>query len=188
MFDPEFYPTPTNLVFDMISPYLSKISDYHKPMNILEPSAGSGAILDVLKNVINSNRNIHLFAIEQSLELQAMLRGKKYNLIDTDFLSYTKDMEFDLIVMNPPFSNGDEHFLKAWDIAENTDIVCLLNAETIRNPYSEKRKLVERIIKDNNGSVTYIQDAFKNSDRKTSVEIAMVRVKKVTEKTRFSFD
>jgi len=105
MFDPEFYPTPTNLVFDMIAPYLSRVNAYHTPMNILEPSAGSGAILDVLKNVINSNRNIHLFAIEQSLELQAMLRGKKYNLIDTDFLSYTKDMEFDLIVMNPPFSN-----------------------------------------------------------------------------------
>lgn len=188
MFDPEFYPTPSNLVLDMISPYLSRVNAYNTPMNILEPSAGSWAILDVLKNIINSNRNIHLFAIEQSLELQAMLRGKKYNLIDTDFLSYQKDMEFDLIVMNPPFSNWDEHFLKAWDIAENTDIVCLLNAETIKNTYSEKRKLVERIIKDNNWTVTYIQDAFKNADRKTSIEIAMVRVKKVTEKTRFSFD
>jgi hypothetical protein len=57
--------------------------------------------------------------------------------------------------MNPPFSNADDHFLKAWEIAENTDIVCLMNAETIRNPYSQKRQLVNRIIEDNGGSVEY---------------------------------
>lgn len=48
MFDPEFYPTPSNLVLDMISPYLSRVNAYNTPMNILEPSAGSWAILDVL--------------------------------------------------------------------------------------------------------------------------------------------
>lgn len=58
-------------------------------------------------------------------------------------------MSFDFIIMNPPFSNGDEHFIKAWEIADNTTIVCLLNSETINNPYSEKRKLVKKIIDDN---------------------------------------
>jgi hypothetical protein len=89
--------------------------------------------------------------------------------------------------MNPPFSNGDEHFLKAWEISENTDIVCLLNAETIRNPYSQKRKLIKQII-ESHGTVEYIQNAFSDAERKTNVEIALVRVKKITERSRFSFD
>jgi hypothetical protein len=64
--------------------------------------------------------------------------------------------------MNPPFENGDQHFLKAWDIMRNGDIVCLLNAETLKNPYSERRKTVLKIIEDNNGTIEYIQDAFAN--------------------------
>ena len=43
--------------------------------------------------------------------------------------------------MNPPFSNGDKHLLKALQMQEKGgNIVCLLNAETLRNPYTESRK------------------------------------------------
>ena len=39
--------------------------------------------------------------------------------------------------MNPPFSEGDKHLLKAINIMKNGgQIVCILNAETIKNPYS----------------------------------------------------
>jgi len=188
MFDTEFYPTPTDLIQDMIWPYSTEFNSYTSSMNILEPSAWSGSILDIIKWRLWCNRNCRLFAIEKSPDLQATLRGKGYKLIDSDFLNYDKDMDFDLIIMNPPFSNGDEHFLKAWEIAENTDIVCILNAETIRNPYSEKRKLVQRIIEDNKGSVEFRENAFSSAERKTNVEIAIVRVTKITEKTHFSFD
>ena len=82
--------------------------------------------------------------------------------------------------MNPPFDNGDEHFLKAWDIARNTTIVCLLNAETLRNPYSANRKLIYKIIEDNGGTIEYIQNAFATSERPTKVEIALIRISKRT--------
>lgn len=129
-----------------------------------------------------------LFAIEKSIDLQATLKGKGYKLLDTDFLNYQKDIDFDLIVMNPPFSNGDDHFLKAWDISENTEIVCLLNAETIKNPYTKSRQLLLKIIEDNDGTYEFRKEAFIDAERKTQVEVALVRVKKVTEKSRFSFD
>jgi tRNA1(Val) A37 N6-methylase TrmN6 len=77
------------------------------------------------------------------------LKEKQYKVVHDDFLTYEKEMSFDFIIMNPPFSNGDDHFIKAWEIADNTTIVCLLNSETINNPYSEKRKLVKKIIDDN---------------------------------------
>jgi hypothetical protein len=61
-------------------------------------------------------------------------------------------------------------------------MVCILNAETIKNPFSEKRKLVARIIEDNNATVEYIENAFIDAERKTKVEIALIHIKK--EKSR----
>jgi hypothetical protein len=94
-------------------------------------------------NKVYTINNIPIpYCIEKDKQLQEMLIGKKYQVIDNDFLAYEPDMIFDYIIMNPPFSNGEKHFLKAWGIARNTEIVCLLNAENINNPYSESRKLI----------------------------------------------
>ncbi len=180
---------------------------------ILEPSAGKGDILDFITGdyVLREGKDRYttenydwsehreitseesckktdIRCIERDPELQYLLQGKGYRLIDSDFLKYEGDTQFDLILMNPPFSNGDEHVLKAWSIIENGDIVCLLNAETIRNPYSERRKLLTKIIEDNKGTVEYIQNGFTDAERKTDVEVALVRLTKVTEKTKFDFE
>ena len=93
------------------------------------------------------NRTRHLYAIEKSPELQGVLKSKGYSVIHDDFLTYSDALSFDVVFMNPPFSNADEHFLKAWDVvADGGTVVCLMNWETIANPYSEKRKLVASII------------------------------------------
>jgi tRNA1(Val) A37 N6-methylase TrmN6 len=94
-----------------------------------------------------------VYAIEKNPELCMILHEKGYKILDNDFLEYKKDTDFNAIIMNPPFSNGDEHFLKAWEMIDNGTIVCLLNAETINNPFSEKRKLIKKIIEDNGGTV-----------------------------------
>lgn len=44
MYNKNYYPTPKAIIEQMIAPYLDGI----KKMNILEPSAGMGAILDHL--------------------------------------------------------------------------------------------------------------------------------------------
>lgn len=129
-----------------------------------------------------------LYAIEIEPELQDILRGKGYKVLDSDFLQYDGDIDFNLIIANFPFSNGDEHFLKAWNLLKNGQIVCLLNTETIKNPYSEKRKLIERIIEDNGGKVEYIKNAFTDAERKTNVEVALIRISKVTVQKEFEFD
>lgn len=116
--------------------------------------------------------------IESDTNLCAILRDKGYRVCNDDFLSFDDDKHYDLIVMNPPFSNGDEHLLKAIEIAEKTGskIICLLNAETIRNPYSNKRKLLVNTLEKYNAEIEYVQDAFKNAERKTGVEVAIIRV------------
>jgi 16S rRNA G966 N2-methylase RsmD len=98
-----------------------------------------------VKSTSNGKAKIHLIEIEPQLQELC----KKYGtLVAYDFLTFEPDTNYDYIFLNPPFSNGDEHLLKAWDIAKNTTIVCILNAETVRNPYSQKRKALQAIIDD----------------------------------------
>lgn len=181
IFSDSFYPTPSNLIYKML-----EWVDINNS-RILEPSAGKGDILDKIKSMSMYGRQ-KLYAIEIEPELQDILRGKGYKVLDSDFLQYDGDIDFNLIIANFPFSNGDEHFLKAWNLLKNGQIVCLLNAETIKNPYSEKRKLIERIISDNGGKVEYIQNAFTDAERKTNVEVALIRISKVTVQKEFEFE
>ena len=116
--------------------------------------------------------------VESETNLCAILKEKGYRVYNDDFLSFDDDKHYDLIVMNPPFSNGDEHLLRAIEIAEKTGskIICLLNAETIKNPYSNKRKLLLSMLEKYNADVEYVQHAFSYAERKTDVEVAIIRV------------
>lgn len=116
--------------------------------------------------------------VESETNLCAILKEKGYRVYNDDFFSFDDDKRFDLILMNPPFSNGDEHLLKAISIAEKTGskIICLLNAETIKNPYSNKRKLLLNILEKYNADIEYAQNAFSYAERKTDVEVAIIRV------------
>ena len=180
MFNKNFYPTPYSLVSKMIEPYKEEMI---KGSLVLEPSAGKGDIASQVKNV---GRNVRLHLIELEPELQEIC--KKYGaIVGYDFLTFQPDTNYDYIIMNPPFENGDEHFLKAWEISKNTTIACLLNAETIRNPYSAKRKHLAQILADNGGTVEYISNGFSEAERKTNVETALIRVTKIT-KNDYSFN
>ena len=174
MFNKNFYPTPSDLVYKMID----GLDLNYK--TILEPSAGKGDIAKAIKNKTNKAK-IHLIEIEPELQAIAKQYGQ---LVDTDFLSFTPDTTYDYIIMNPPFDNGADHLLKAWEIATNTNIVCLLNAETIRNPYSQTRQALKAII-EQYGTVEYLQNAFTSAERQTNVEVALVRL---TKKSENSFD
>lgn len=184
IFDNEFYPTPDNVIREMIAPYKERMPK----LQILEPSAGSGAILDYLtKDGYYRCKKENLYAIEPNQNLVYILQGKGYRILADDFLTYKPMHSFDLILMNPPFSNGDEHLLHAWEIMQTGDICCLLNAETIKNPYTQRRKLLKQIV-EQNGSVEYLGNCFRNADRKTAVDVAMVRLHKAEEDQRWHID
>lgn len=184
IFDNEFYPTPDNVIREMIAPYKERMPK----LQILEPSAGSGAILDYLtKDGYYRCKKENLYAIEPNQNLVYILQGKGYRILADDFLTYKPMHSFDLILMNPPFSNGDEHLLHAWEIMQTGDICCLLNAETIKNPYTQKRKLLKQIV-EQNGSVEYLGNCFRHADRKTAVDVAMVRLHKAEQDQRWHID
>lgn len=198
IFDPEFYPTPEKVIATMVAPYADRI---HKA-TILEPSAGNGAILDYLNKGVNVTytdkrgnvRHItvnpkpnNVYAVEHNPELQMILTQKGHRLAAEDFLTFHPDIRFDLILMNPPFSSGDKHLIHAWDILEGGDIACLLNAETIRNPYTATRQQLAAII-ESNGTVEELGRCFSSADNPTDVEVVLVRLHKEPARNPFKLD
>jgi hypothetical protein len=173
MFNKDFFPTPFEIAYKMIDPYRWMSKPY-----ILEPSVWKWDIAKVIKNAF---RDCKIFWIESEPEL-AQIAKEHCTIIWNDFLEFQTDIDFDLIIMNPPFSNWDEHFLKAWETIKNWSIACLLNSETINNPYSEKRKLIQKIIHDNNWTIEQLWSCFVSAERKTWVEVVLVRVSKVTDR------
>lgn len=99
------------------------------------------------------------------------------HIVHDDFLTYTPYKEYDVVIMNPPFSNGDRHLLKALELQQyGGQIVCLLNAETIRNPYTESRKHLMKLLDQYDADIEYISDAFSDAERTADVDIALIYV------------
>lgn len=178
----DFYPTPSALAGRMFA----KVK-WGKVRNVLEPSAGKGDLLECMARIEPRIWRRSCFGMEKVRErtdviecdynLRLILRGKGYRLIADDFLTFTTDKRYDLIVMNPPFSNGDEHLLHAIDLMQHGgQIVCLLNAETIRNPYTQRRHLLLNKLAEYEAKVEFVRDGFKHAQRKTAVEIAIVYI------------
>lgn len=102
---------------------------------------------------------------------------KGIHIVHDDFLTYNPYKRYDLIIMNPPFSNGDKHLLKALKMQEKGgSIICLLNAETLKNPYTENRKTLLEQLNKYNAQIEYIDNAFTSAERKTGVEVALIKV------------
>ena len=142
--DKDFYPTPENIINKMLFGI-----DFKMIGSILEPSAGKGNIIEAIKRKEKPLQNytytkdfhFDIDCIEADPNLCAILKSKEYRLVYNDFLTYDTMKEYDLIIMNPPFSNGCKHLLKALEMQKRNGgaIVCLLNAETLKNQYSNDR-------------------------------------------------
>lgn len=107
-----------------------------------------------------------------------MLGKLRAHTVHDDFLTYDGRKCYDLIVMNPRFSNGDEHLLKAIELQRQSgaEIRCILNAETIINPYTNRRKLLARKLEELGAKVRYEDGAFSSSERGTDVRVALITI------------
>jgi hypothetical protein len=147
--------------------------------HFLEPSAGKGDIAAAIKDM-QGHYYASVDCIEASPELAAILGDKGFPVVGHDWLDYSGVCYYDAIVMNPPFSNGDDHLLKAWDFLHDGEIVCLLNEETVNNLCTAARQRLKSIIVQY-GSVEYLGDCFSRGERKTGVKVVMVYLKKVSD-------
>ena len=184
--DNQFYPTPKSLLEKIDEDFKEEIASFHAEhvydIKVLEPSAGKGDIATYLKKSWGHSwartPRAEVECIECDPNLRAILKDKNFPVIYDNFLDFHSYTHYDLIFMNPPFADADKHLLKAISIQEKSGgkILCIMNAETLRNPFTRQRAELAKKISDLQGKVVYYTDAFNadDSERKTSVEIAVV--------------
>lgn len=173
MFHNELYPTPTHVLEMMQLDCENKI--------ILEPHAGFGNIVDYCK----SKGAKEVIAIEINERCREILKPK-CQLINDDFFKCKADdiSHINAIYMNPPFSNADRHIIHAWEIApDGCEIVALCNYTTI----SLGNTRISRLIRDY-GISENLGDCFSDAERKTNVEVGLIRLYKPVANSNFEFE
>lgn len=179
MFNPDFYPTPKEVIFQM----LEGVTIENKI--ILEPSAGKGDIIDYL----NDNGAKEVFFCEINEDLQKISQHKaKFMTSDFLMLDSSQISHIDLIVMNPPFSADEKHILHAFNIAPaGCKIIALCNAQTVLNSYTQVRKELNKNI-ELYGQFQNLGDCFSEAERSTGVEIGLIVLQKPGENYSTEFE
>ncbi len=125
----DFYATPIPVIENLFNHY--KIKDG----NILEPSAGNGNFIKVIKNKYNN----HITAIEIRKEEKKILNTYADEVIINNFLEWEANKQFATIIGNPPYSLALEFIKKCFEISNNdTEIIMLL-----RTAFLESQKRYE---------------------------------------------
>lgn len=161
-----FFRTPNHVTFQMLT-----MLGNPDPL-VLEPSAGDGAICDVL-----AARGYTVHAIERNPQRRETLRQKGYEVLDcTDFMEFTTP--YFTIVMNPPFEQLQDvdHVNRAYDLLCSGGELVSVMAESAFFRSEQKcvdfRKLVDCFGR----SVELPKDSFKESG--TSVSTRLVYLAK----------
>lgn len=168
--DEQFYPTPDGLAWELVR----KIKG--QPGVILDPQAGKGDLLEKAAQRFLARQKPEIYAIEIDNNLRSILQGKGIPVIDSDFLAWSGPDKFDCIIMNPPFATGDRHLLKAIDVMYSGQVVCLLNAETLRNPCTNTRKELAAKLAELGAEIEHKGKRFLGAERRTAVEVAIVSI------------
>lgn len=207
---PSFFPTPREIGEKMLE-HLD--IDNLKKMKILEPSAGKGdlifSILRKLKYLeermnynlnkkdeyildyyIDNYLNKNIYCIEKNQVLINQLQKNQLKVIGYDFLNYTPHINYDLILMNPPFEQEEDHLIKAIEIREQcgSEIVSLCSASILFNN-QDKYKVIRNYIKQNNGTLEELGNCFINAERTTNINVCLIKIPKkdvIKEKINFS--
>jgi phospholipid N-methyltransferase len=171
---PGFFPTPLPVAEQLVT--LACIEPGHR---ILEPSAGSGNLIDA---VLQSSGNVQLSYCEMNCFLLDLLRekydGKDFvHFAGRDFMELDpahSGQQFDRIVMNPPFERGQDidHIFHAYRMLAPKGILTAIVSAGVFHRKDKKtlgfRKLLEQ-------AQAFVQqlpgDAFKSSGTMTQCTI-----------------
>lgn len=127
---------------DIIFPLISDLPDIKKDkIKILEPSVGFGAFLpSLIKKYEGKELEIDVLDIDPKaldilkIVVNSLLSSKvKINFINSDFLLYNTNIEYDLIVGNPPYKN-----LKINEVQQYLNIVNTKETKNIFAYFIEK--------------------------------------------------
>jgi hypothetical protein len=166
-----YFPTPARIVDQMI-----ELAGIEPGMTVAEPSAGKGNIADKIREAASEAA---LSVIEPVTRLRNILTAKGHNIVDSDFMGH--EGQYDRIVMNPPFENGQDidHVRHAYSLLKPGGRVVAIMSE---GPFfrSDRKATEFRDWLDSlSGTSEKLPDgSFKDSERSTGVATRLVVIDK----------
>lgn len=147
----QFFPTPEEMADKMVDQIIWN-GGYTK--NILEPSAGHGALIEAIRRVsdVPCIHAVELSALnfEVLKEKFENQRGKGVRLFKGDFLNMGELCPpYDIIIANPPFSKNQDidHVLRMWELlADGGQLISIMSSSWLhgqQKKQSEFREFVE---------------------------------------------
>ncbi len=174
----DFFPTPEKVAYQMINGY--DVSG----KTVLEPSAGKCDLVNILQK-----EGAEVIACEINDDLRKIVQSK-CTVIAPDFLTVRAEQisHVQFIFMNPPFSKDEKHVLHAWEIAPaGCTIISLCNSNTIKNDYYQDRKRLKTLVEEF-GSSEDLENAFEQAERRTSVDVSIIRLQKPADNYKEEFN
>jgi len=168
-----YFPTPKAIAEKMIEK-----ADLCAGLRVLEPSAGSGAIADLLP------RYVDVVLYEVNHTLSGILEEKAKNLENTwcvcsgcDFLTTTG--EYDRVIMNPPFENQQDidHVLHAFDCLGQLGRIVAVMSPSFQFRQDKKATAFREFLELHNAEVEALP-AYSFKESGTSVNTVMVTIDK----------
>jgi len=167
----QFFATPEQVGLDLMAT-LGGIEG----KEVLEPSAGDGALADLAKGA-----GATVTVVENWTPNVIKLQDKGYDVIDKSFLEVTPDDigDFDVILANPPFSKNQDidHVMHMMSFLKPGGTLAAIMSTSAFKGSQAKQREFQAFIAENNASATKIEaNAFKESG--TSVETMQLIFKK----------
>lgn len=167
--NPDFYPTPAAVIDRML------MDDSPAGLVVLEPSAGSGNIVRKL----NEAGAAEVLACELDENLRRVLSREKCRLIASDFMTVQAEQvsHVNMIVMNPPFSQGVRHIQHAYDIAPaGCCIVALCNSSNLESSYYSHYREFAKLVKMHGYSEDLGEVFAEDAERRTRCRVSLVKL------------
>jgi hypothetical protein len=167
----QFYETPRQVVIDMLEYMGIGTND-----TVLEPSAGHGAILDVIRE---QHPHTKLVAVELDADKCEILKGKGYEPVQGDFLEH--NAQYDCIVANPPFSKKQDvvHILHMYECLKPGGSLIAIAGWGVQTNSDKKTKALQALVAEHGNFVGMANNSFKSEG--TGVRTCFVLLRKPSE-------
>jgi len=170
--DLQFFETPVSLARELVE--LAEVNNY---VDILEPSAGRGAIIKEIKKVCD--RQIQYCEIDKTNRKYLNEIDNLENVTeDGNFLEFN-EMTFDRIIANPPFSKNQDidHIMHMYDLLRNKGVLISMSSKHWQISRNKKETEFKRFIRYTRAEVVEIE-AGRFKDSGTMVGSLIIKIRK----------
>ncbi len=155
-----------------------ELADIQPGDHILEPSAGKGDILDMIRLHHPENE---ITAFERNSTLFDVLEAKGHAVERGDFLEHQD--KYNQIIMNPPFEKGADitHIRHAYDLLDlNGKLIAIMSEGPFFRSDTQAKEFRNWLEEVEGESEQLPEDAFNNTEafRKTGVRTRIVTITK----------